>query len=327
MFSHRPFLTALLVSLALVLLDHAPASAQESSSKARSKSEAESQFRVVNLKHADASIVVNAMKRLNPDVAVSSANLKTLLLKGPPEMVQDVIDHVISAIDVPSVVADLPTEDEAEYFPVRYFPMSEIEEMARAVSPQAIFGVDENRRMLVVRGSDAQKQAVRNLLKQIDHAAGSAQIQVFFLRGAISGEPSDAPSALPAELAPITKTLSQNGFTKLSMMAPFIIITEDGRSFKSQSILHDRSGDEVQSLELAVEGQVHLLGSDAVSLNLNARMNQVGKLAETGPGVSAWFELNTTLETKLSDYVLLAASPSSTSKGDAVALVVRITRP
>ena len=78
-------------------------------------------------------------------------------------------------------------------------------------------------------------------------------------------------------------------------------------------------------LEFSVEGTARLsVGGDDAWLTVRGRVS--GKyIRKQGADGETYFELDTTVATKLGNYVILAAAPSSTASGDAVALVVRLT--
>jgi hypothetical protein len=285
-------------------------------------------LKVVTLKHADAHSVVSTLKQLGVSLAASVTGPQTIVLHGYPPEVQKVMDTLIAAVDVPGVAEG--SARSAEIIPVRHYPIQEIGGLARNVAPKSALGIDEIRRTIVVNGSEDEKRAVRELLKQIDWPTRSAKVHFYFLRAAIGGATSEKETQLPPDLLPIGKTLAQNGFGRLSVIAPFVIGVEEGQRFESKGRLH-LDGDAVSADDLTfnVQGVVRLAaGGDDASLSLRGRMGgqySRNKHMDTGTDAETVFELDTAVVTKLGNYVILAAAPSSTASGDAVALVVRMT--
>lgn len=281
-------------------------------------------LRVVALKHADSHSVVTTLKQLDVPLSASATGPQTVVLRGRSADVQKVIDTLIAAIDVPGVSGD--SVRSAEFIPVRHYPIQEIGKLAQSVAPKSELGIDEVRRTIVVNGTDDEKRAVRDLLKEIDRPTQSLRVYFYFLRAAISGESAEMQTPLPQDLQPIGEALAENGFRRLSLIAPIVIGVEDGGRFESQGLLHlgDDKADR-DNLQFRVKGvaRLSLVTADAW-LNLQAHMmgNYSTDLTSDAKTI---FELDTTVATKLGNYVILAAAPSSTATGDAVALVIRLT--
>ncbi len=281
-------------------------------------------LKVVTLKHADAHSVDATLKQLDVPLRTSATGPQTLVLSGSPADIQKVMDTLIAAVDVPGVIGGASRS--AEIIPVRHYPIQEIGQLAKRVAPKASLGIDESRHTIIVNGTEDEKLAVRALLKEIDWPTRSAKVNLFFLRGAIGGPATEKETQLPADLLPIGKTLAQNGFGRLSLIAPIVIGVEEGKRFESKGRLHvgdDATGRD--DLEFFVDGTARLAsGGDDAWLTLRCRLG--GNYSpKQGAGGETLFELETTVATKLGNYVVLAAAPSSTASGDAIALVVRLT--
>ncbi|MCH8252858.1 MAG: hypothetical protein IID36_10440, partial [Planctomycetes bacterium] len=85
------------------------------------------------------------------------------------------------------------------------------------------------------------------------------------------------------------------------------------------------AGDE--RLDFNVEGHTQFSAeANSIQLQLEARMTgrPIGRQDRNQP--FAHFEIDTTLSVPLGKYVVLAAAPSTTDRGGAVALVVRVTK-
>jgi len=281
-------------------------------------------LKVVTLKHADANSVVSTLKQLDVPLSASATGPQTVVLRGSPAEVQKVMDTLIAAVDVPGVVGG--SARSPEVIPVRHYPIREISKLVRSVAQKASLAVDETRHTIVVDGTEEERRAIREVLKQIDWPTRSAKVHLYFLRGAIGGAGSEKEMQLPSDLVPVAKTLAQNGFGRLSLIAPIVIGVEEGQRFESKTRL--QLGEEAaghDDLQFNVEGVVRLAsGADDAWLTLRGRMGgKYSRIKDTD--AETVFELDTSVATKLGNYVILAAAPSSTASGDAVALVVRLT--
>jgi len=281
-------------------------------------------LKVVTLKHADAHSVDSTLKQLGVPLSSSVTGPQTIVLRGSPADVQKVIDTLIAAVDVPGVTGK--SARSPEVIPVRHYPIKEIGGLVRSVAQKASLAVDETRRTIVVDGTEDERRAIREVLKQIDSPTRSVKVHLYFLRGAIGGASSEKELQLPADLLPVGKTLVQNGFGRLSLIAPIVIGVEEGQHFESKGRLQlDGDTAAADDLTFNVEGVVRLAsGADDAWLTLRGRM--LGKYSRNKDAeAETVFELDTSVATKLGNYVILAAAPSSTASGDAVALVVRLT--
>ena len=109
-------------------------------------------------------------------------------------------------------------------------------------------------------------------------------------------------------------------------MAPVIISVEEGRPFEQQSLLRTSDGKgAADELRFHVQGRARLNGDSRI-VQLEVQANVYGEY-QTAPTVEhdAHFELHTTMAVKLGDYVVLAAAPSSSASGSAIAVVVSVT--
>lgn len=281
-------------------------------------------LKVVTLKHADANSVVSTLKQLDVPLSSSATGPQTVVLRGSPADVQKVIDTLIAAIDVPGVGDG--SGRSPEVIPVRHYPIKEVGGLVSRVLQKGSLAIDETRHTIVVNGTEEERRAIREVLKQIDWPTRSAKVHFYFLRATIGGATSEKDTLLPPDLLPIGKTLVQNGFGRLSLIAPIVIGVEEGQRFESNSRLH--LGEEAaghDDLQFNVQGVARLAsGGDDAWLTLRGRM--VGKYSRNKDAdAETVFELDTSVATKLGNYVILAAAPSSTASGDAVALVVRLT--
>jgi hypothetical protein len=127
---------------------------------------------------------------------------------------------------------------------------------------------------------------------------------------------------------PIAVTLAANGFWSPTVIAPIIVLTDEGQEFESQSQLwwDGSPGKNEERLRFVVEGHARLQQPGNIAeVTIHASMK--GHYLKPGSeGGETMFEAHTTVSAKLGSYVILGASPSSTARGNAVALVMHITR-
>lgn len=257
----------------------------------------------------------------------AAAGPSTVVLRGAEDDIGKAIEMIISHIDVPETAAH--SNLSTQFIPLGIEPTSELIGLLEAVvyGPRSRIAVDETSRMLVVRASEEEMEAVRQLIEKVDRPRESLTAHFFFIRATIGGEStSDSPN-LPAALRPIAKTLSDNGFGNPSLMAPITVVAHGSREFESDSTLRiGDSPDDKNQLSFSVQG-VARLDPDGETVQLTVRATMYGEYGNEETGrFDAHFEVDTTIAMKLDSYMILAASPSSTARGNAIALVVRVTK-
>ncbi|MBI3834748.1 MAG: hypothetical protein HY287_10505 [Planctomycetes bacterium] len=276
---------------------------------------------VVELKHASAPYVASSVKQILPGINGAALNDHTVALSGPRAGVDMVIAKVIHAVDVSD-----ESSAQADIVPVKNYPVNELMPLLRTVAPRATFGIDEVNRTVVVQGDDRDRKAVHAALQTLDQPSRSARLQLFFLRGDISAAPAASESNFPSDLAPVGKTLNAAGFGHLSLLAPMMIAAQEGKSFESKSRLRSPASTPEENIEFNARGTVRLMQpANTAQVNIAVSSNGSYALGAEGGLAPTRFELETTVELKLGEYVLLSAAPSSSATGGAIALVVRVT--
>ena len=184
-------------------------------------------------------------------------------------------------------------------------------------------GLDTVHRRLVLSGSDAERAAVRDLVRQLDQPLRTINMSFVFIRGDIVAG-SRAAGGLPQALSAVEKALADTGFSNMSVMATFAVRCDLGKSFETTSQQNDKEGG-METLEYVLHGAADMQpGGGHVQLEVGAYMK--GGLRKTdGPPVRSEFQIETGLSLPLDKYVVLAAAPSTTDEGSAVALAVRVT--
>jgi hypothetical protein len=183
--------------------------------------------------------------------------------------------------------------------------------------------------MLVATAGAPAMEAVRQLVEKLDRPPESLTVHLFFLRSRIGKATDTSGKELPAAgLRQVVVALAQNGFADPKLVAPVVVTTDEDQWFESSS-RHQPCGEcpVTEDLSFYVRGRARLQSAeDIVQVNINAVMK--GKYQDSGTLAAGDvnFEVNTTIATELGNYVILAAAPSSTAQGDAIALAVKVTR-
>ncbi len=279
--------------------------------------------KIVQLNHADARTITLAIQSLPLDVSITMAGDNTLLVTGPAAAVEDT-GGLIAQLDIPT--SNFEAKLSTVFLPVSTTPSKNLIIMLKktAASRGSGLAFDAASRMLVVRGTKEEIQAIRELLRQIDRPAQSLTLQFFFIRASIG---TGGENKLPSALRRIEKSLAESGFSELSLMAPMTVVTEEDREFDSAARLRNEYGSSprLEDLLLVVSGVARLQPqSELVQLTIQARISGSYQRGPDSPADAA-FEIDTTIAMNLGSYVILAAAPASTASGDAVALVVRVT--
>ncbi len=298
---------------------------QEGASK---DDEAYELIKPLRLSHSESGPVVAAIKTLELPVLVAAAGPNMIVLRGSPADVQKAAEMVVAHLDVPETAPD--SDLETALIPLAIQPTSELLDLVRAVIHNRLSRValDEVNRMLVVRASHDEIRTVEDLIEKIDRPRDSLTAHFYFIRATIGGKSATDEVDRPPALQPVAKTLTDNGFGDPSLMAPITVVAHGSREFDSDSTLRLSDDPENQNqLSFSVQGVARLdPDGETVQLSVDAGMyGQYGDEDEGGP-YDTNFSVDTTIAMKLDSYVILAASPSSTAGGNAVALVVRVTK-
>ncbi len=284
--------------------------------------------RVVKLRFIDSDSVVRSVLALTNRVRATTADGNSLLLVGEEGDLKTILDDVISKIDVPPESAGVPPGKTVAFLRLSREPTRDLMSMVRTVMVDrgSRVALDKAGGTLVVYAEPSEIEAVKRVLAEVDRPKRPLTLQFFFIRASIGHCPTGETGELPHALSSVAATLKQNGFSELSLMAPLTVRVDDGDPFESTSGLNtfaEETGSQ-ETLTVHVKGSARLQSKDSsVQLSLDTTVS--GKyLNATGGNGDVVFEVETTVAAKLSQYVILAASPTSTAHGDAVALVVRV---
>lgn len=289
---------------------------------------------VIPLKHAPLPEVISLLNEVHGDelqIVTGSEATNSLVLRGSIKGI-DSARLLVSRIDIPSNAAqDLLTD----FISVRSYPLHDVVPLVEQVIGNTLgrtlgsVAVDEYNRRLVVSAPPNLLEAARSLVSRVDLPRQLLTVHVTFLRGDIGASATGkSEMALPPSFKAVAESLVESGLANPSLMAPFTIKTQSGYDFESSSTLEARgSGTGArESLKFDVKGYIRSLPEgEQVELTIESRMTgdiQTSDQKSTSP----YFHLETTLVVPVNRYVVLALAPSSTLSGNAVALILRITR-
>ena len=118
----------------------------------------------------------------------------------------------------------------------------------------------------------------------------------------------------------------QSGFGKMSLIAPLTVVADDGRKFQSRAKYRPSDDEELQMI---VSGAVRSSTGKTFRVDLQAELKGHATTANAAKsGAQAediYFDAETTVVARGGEYTVLAAAPTSTASGDAVAVIVRVT--
>jgi len=318
------FFKQLLLASALSLTTTCLCYGQETPGPAQQQ-KAPDAIHVIQLSHAEAGAVETLIHQLKLPVSVASASGGKLLIRGQEDDLRRV-GELVKTLDVPTTTAG------GKLAP-SFIPVGNTSTATLMPAVQTLLGersrvaLDSVNGLLVLNAEPDEIAAIKKLLESIDRPRVPVALDFFFLRARIGAQDKSSDHQLPSALAPIAKTLSENGFASLSLMAPLHVVADMDREFKNESTLRIDDEARVDNLHFSVEGLVRgSRGGDGVELAVRAVMSGGYRFAaDSSDRGDAGFLIDTTIAAKFGQYVILAASPSSTAQGDAVALVARVT--
>lgn len=287
--------------------------------------------RTVYLNKVSAERVAEEIDRLQLPVSAEAGELNWLVLTGSPQYVQRLADEYIPLLDVTVTDESYLNDVITRFIPIHHCQTQALMPLLQTVAPHPStqIALDSINRMLVVRALQSEIKAIYELLLKVDRPTRAMTLHFYFLRAGIGGSKVGGKLVLPEALEPIATTLEESGFENPSLIAPVIVVADQGREFKSESLLrptNDRGVVE-DELRILVRGVAQTqVNQDYFQLDLQASLQGVYADPEGKGRTPSVFDVQTSIGGKLGEYVILAASPSSTVHGNAVALAVMVTR-
>ncbi len=285
--------------------------------------------KVIELAHLDAYEAAHAIGELPLPVSAVGMGETKLVLSGTSKDIQRVLEDLITPLDVPT--AGGSSKMITEFLPLAGIRTDDLMSALRTVTTgtPTRLAIDEINRMLVVRGTSDAIAEIKGLLAQLEKPVKSLTLHFSFIRTSIGKRDTTDLAPLPNALKPVAKTLEENGFANPSLMAPVVVVANEGQRFESESALRTVYDEQAleENLVFTVTGGARLQEDrNLVHLNVDAKIQ--GEYLDESEGIAngeAHFHAATTIAAKLGSYVILAAAPGSTARGDTIALVVRVT--
>lgn len=285
---------------------------------------------VITLKHADCFEVASVLKSVFPQYPrYPIGQTNTVVLSAPLEAHREVL-KLVDQVDSPA------TKDAgADVAKIRLLHRPAVEvakELSQVYSGRDLrIGVDEGRGWVLLRGPEAQIESVREVLKELDTPAGTANIEFAFLRASTGGEREATP--IPPDLADVAKELSHLG--TLSLMGRLSTVAVEGEEFIVQGAISASRTYEIEGrlLNAPERSSVRLMLHARMSL-ANEKNTDASDAAEgddaagtAGPRRSerpVRFEIGTTVTTQRGDYVVLGSAPTGWAPGESAILVLHV---
>ncbi|MCH7872982.1 MAG: hypothetical protein IID33_14905 [Planctomycetes bacterium] len=339
----RRFTYAIAIATVLAAASTSGAAALQDAKKtsaAGASQKADQVIEIISLEHTEANSVVRIVQNIIGSRVVADSRTNSLIISGTTEIVARV-KTLVAQLDI-EVRAAANTDRQTRYFETT-LPIdgSTLKLVHSIISKGTRIAADG--KMLVVQGSQQDLAEVAALVKKLNETAAtrkspiesasprSIQTNFYFISmSLVKGASTKGAAPLPAALKPVADALAENGFYSPSLLAPlFVNAKEVSRGDNFQ--ISGQAGD----IKIRVRGSVGQSGSpDSVEMSVTAELT-VPKFVEgisskgvkfrQRSGSQSLFDIETRLNVKLGDYVVLAAAPSSFGDGRAIALVVRAT--
>ncbi len=277
---------------------------------------------VIDLARANPRWFCHALGQMKLGVRCQEISNQRLVLGGSRKDVTRVMEDLLPKLDVARA-----TSLQARSIRLSKYPPRKIEVLLRnlATSELARIAVDESNRTLIVQGNDEDFALVQQLVEWVDRPTEALTLHFYFIRAAVGGGAGGATGSLPENLQPILGTMAANGFGAMNLLATIMIRADEGSHFQQSSTLRSEGGDEAEELGFSVGGEARLdANGSAVQLEVEAAVFGEGFTAENQRNTQ--FEVETSVALNLNGYAILAAGPGSTADGNALAIVVRVTK-
>jgi hypothetical protein len=195
-----------------------------------------------------------------------------------------------------------------------------------SVSHGARFAWDDSSNALVISGLERDIADSLEVVKQLDvprREVGlatvgplSLRVTVFYVEGTYDAEGPDGGTKLPEAIEPAAKVLTENGMHHLKLMTTQIFTIKSDEQFHAVGTLDDPAG----YMRISTRGWVKFAAAGRLAeVRCEAELNRVG--SQSSKDV---FSFQTTLVTRLGEYVVIGASPMQTDGQKALALILRV---
>ncbi len=277
--------------------------------------------RMVQLTNANAYEIEDAVRKLGFQVNLAATTENTLVLRGTKESLAEV-EFLIHEFDIPKTPAQ--PQRATEYIKLSFdHNVGNLEgALLTAIrSRNSRFAIDGHNGVLILHATPSEIVEAKELVGMMNRQEKPLTLEFSFIRASISSAPGK--NTLQGALGKqVTSVLNEAGFGSLELLAPITVTVSNGGDFESQSEFSKTIPDGIEDLAFGVEGAARVM-PDTNTVQLEVRANVHGEFTSVANTGQTSFEINTNVSTRLGDYVILTAAPSSTSSGDAIALVLK----
>jgi len=144
------------------------------------------------------------------------------------------------------------------------------------------------------------------------------------LRGSIGPAEAEFGADLPKALREVAAALADSGFADIELMAPLHLVADQGSKFEQAWKIATEDQNHHLSFELSGKAD-YTDDGEAISATISAGV--YAKVMNLGqPGQELIFGVETSLTTKLDEYLVLATAPATTAEAEAIVLVMRVSQ-
>jgi hypothetical protein len=287
---------------------------------------------VFRLQNADCTEVGEVLDRIFFEgIVVPIPRTGSIIYAGPEDTLPQVME-LLGKLDVPAGDAET---SELTMIPVRHRRVEDIADQLMKVigsrsGREVRMAADKGRSMLLIRGPKTVVQMAQAVVDELDKPAGSVSLEFAFFHADLNRK--EPFSTIPADLAQVAEELQR--FGTIELMGRLSAIAVENAKFRIGGSIAENMP------QAQVEGE--LIGSSAdgaVKLRLMAHMMLDRKdappppPAEKGedkdksasrPGPRPSYELETSVQTKRGDYVVLGSAPTGWRPGESLILVMYV---
>jgi len=290
--------------------------------------------RVIHLAHARASQVSDVVARLFVQCAIGvDHRTNSIITNCPSDKVKALVD-LIAQLDVES-----GQEYEQVFLQVASVSSGLREMLNAALSDGSRLAIDPDSGTVGIWGTIDDIRRAREVIALLDanrkstsdqrdpEKRSSYRVHLYYVTAQYgeSDSVAELPS-LPAKLDSVGKTLIENGFQQLGLLASMLVLSHPDDGFQMEGSVDLSQMGDASKIEVEVEGNLFEDEGDRVQLELRTRLIQKAIENPSCGGSESLFELNTTIQCGLDEYLVLSASPAGAKLFDAVALVIHVTR-
>jgi hypothetical protein len=314
------------------LVSAAPVWAQENPGEQPARRDGQRQaaqriVKVFPLQHTEATEIANVVGRtVNGQLSVDPRT-NSLIVSADENSLQQV-EALLKQLDRPAT--DTAERMTTQYIPLGFHAHPDLLNAARAAASERM-RLSAIGNLLQVVGTDRDITSVRELVEHVTRSnqartTGGVQLTFYFLQTSMGAGDSKGGEDLPPALSSVVKALGENGFQNARMLAPLIVHANTmGEPFQIRgACAPDR--------EVSVNGRIQPSSSAGggimlqVSAVIEDRKLGVNPGGPMGERITKPFTLETSIATRIGDYVVLAASPDRSAGGSsAIVLVVHAT--